>query len=415
MEEESLRRGELHRTALYSECSECGGRMVITTTGSAGELQLRCQSDPGHHGYRRLRTLTQLHDEGYVIPYVSEAIERKRRRKMEQALEERGTAPEESRALVQYGERFPITLEAATRIIDLFYPNAQMPAKLEAAVLAAQYNLNPLPSRREIYIVKYGEGTDKERDVVVTGIPAHRILARRKAIWTYVEVPGCPTSPFRPMNQEEVESMGEEYAGRIWATVTIETSDGKRYTGIGNYQKTAKLIGEDKGNTRWHMASKRAEGDALSRIIPAEEMPAPADYIEGVYVDVTDVDLPGYQQRAAPKQDAPARGARPIQPNPSRPAASTSTTPERPPLTPEQEKLWSMLGDAGFLTPSGRLRADRAEELRKLLSKHGAEKLSDLKDNHLLEFGNALLDLAIARVDAEGDKETKQSQLPVTG
>lgn len=311
-EAEYAHREALYQTAAQSECARCHRQMGVRLEG--GQPVVRCQTDPTHEGYRKLRSLTRLAKEGAYIPWVSEHMERRKETAMIEELQEHGLAAEESRALAIYGERVPISQAAATRIIDLFYPNAPLSAKAEAAILAAQYNLNPLPSRREMYIVGF-----KDESAVVLGIASHRILARRKALWSYVDIPDCPTSPFRPMGRDEIEAIGEDYDGKVWATVTLDVGN-KRYSGIGNYSRTGRLIGEDKGNTRWDMACKRAEAKALSRIVPPEELPAPV--IEGVYADITEI-------IESPKIQAP-RAAKPTerqQASPQAPGGGASDIP----------------------------------------------------------------------------------------
>ena len=385
LEAESRRREELYAASRSSECSECAGRMTVAT--SEGALVIRCAAEASHQGYRRQKTLTELHNEGMVIPYVSDAIERKRRRKLEETL---GT--EESQALVVPGTRYLITPEAARRAIHALWPKAGPEAKVRCELTCAQHNLNPLD--KEIFIGTVNEGKPNQVDVVLLGIPGNRKIARRKSHYRVVDGP-------RAMTKEEVEAIRENYDQKLWAIMVLELPDGARVTGHGAFAMNSAPLGEDKGNSRYNMACIRAERNALAQIVPPEQLPAPlAMEVEGVFYDIGEMD------NVAPLADRPALP--PAAPAASRAASAPSTSL----LSAEQEKLAGYLADAGFLTPDGRLRRDKSKELQELLGRYGAVKLSDLEGEALMGFTNQLLDIAIARVDAE---ETRQSQLPING
>lgn len=396
MEAESHRREALYATARASECAQCGSRMAVALQG--GELVLRCMVDASHRGYGRQKTLTELHDDGYIISYVSEAIERKRRRKLEETIGTDGAR----QALVATppGERYLITPEAARRAIHTLWPKAGWDAKLRVELTCAQHNLNPLD--KDIFIGTMNEGKPNQTDVVLLGIPGNRKIARRKSHYRVVDGP-------RAMTKEEVEAIREDYDKKLWCIMVLELPDGNRVTGYGAFPMNATFLGEDKGNTRFNMCCIRAERNALARIVPPEDLPAPlAMEVEGVFYDIGEID------NAVPLTDRPALSAaeaRPISRPPSAPPTPSTPT-ESPPSDPEHEKLRGYLADAGFLTPDHRLRNDKAEELRKLLSDHGTTKLSELQGEQLTRFTNKLLDLAIVRMD--GQEEKRGQSQPAT-
>ena len=393
--QESAQGDQLLATARTSECCQCAGRMTVAT--KEGALVLRCAADPSHQGYRARKSLTQLHHEGYVIPYVSDGIERKRRRKLEEII---GT--EESKAvLAPYpGERYLITPEAARRAIHALWPGAGQDAKVRCELICAQHNLNPLD--KEIFIGTMNEGKPNQVDVVMLGIPGNRKIARRKAHFRYVD------GGSRAMTKVEVEEVRGNYDKDLWCICVLEMEDGTLAIGRGSISLMAPLIGGDKGNTHFRMASIRAEREALAKIVPPKDLPAPLGMeIEGVFYDISEV--------VAERASLPAPSSRPTPPRlPASSNAPVAFGEATPLLSPEHEKLRGFLGDAGFLTPDGRLRADKSKELRDMLSKYGAVKLSDLRGEALVRFENQLLDLAIVRLEEGGNKEETAAQLPLT-
>ena len=316
-------REALWNTAYQSECAQCSWQMCIKVRD--GVEVIACPRDNSHQGYRRLRSLTQLAREGVYIPYVSERLERKEDEEMERAIEERGAAGDESRALAIYGERFPITQEAATKIVDLFYGDKTIQARVEMVILCTQHNLNPLPSRKQVYIVTY-----KGVDAVILGIESHRIMARRKSPYSYVGD--------RLLSTEDVEARGEQVGNKIWVEVSLEIPGGRILRGVSNFSKTGMLIGEEQGNTRYDMACKRAEAKALARILPPEDLPAPLGLvIDGVYADVTEIIEQPRLPAAAP--------ARPRQASPEgrgvqAPAKTDRSPAEAPGESPNRESTF---------------------------------------------------------------------------
>ena len=268
-EAEYARREAIYSTARDSECSVCLRQMGVRLEN--GQPVVRCQTDPTHEGYRKLRSLTQLAKEHY-IPYVSERVQRKKEEQLEEQIQD-----PETRALAVYGTEMHLMTETvARRLVSRLWPKAKNEAVEHAILLAVQQNLNPL--NHEIYIVPF-----KGEDVIILGIEANRKMARRRSPYTYLDGP-------RPLTASEVEDMGEDPKQRIGVICVLGTPGGARFPGYGFWPRNQEPYGADKGNTKFNMASYRAERSALKRLMPDAELPAPVGMVyEGVYADITEI------------------------------------------------------------------------------------------------------------------------------
>ena len=284
---EYARREALYQLARESACNACGRGMDVRTVG--GELKMLCPADPTHEGYRKRRSLSQMVRDGDAIdPFVSARLQRKKEEQMEP----------ENRELALYGsERLPISQGAAEKIIRRLWPKASDAAAGHAMLLAVQENLNPL--NHEIYIVPFKNRDGSVSEVVVLGIEANRKMARRRMPYSYKDGP-------RPLTAQEMEDIGEDPKQKIGVICVLETPAGAIFPGYGFWPKAVEPYGADKGNTKFNMASYRAERNALKRIMPDAELPAPVEnVIDGVYADITEI-------VEAPKLSPPA--ARPTKP-----------------------------------------------------------------------------------------------------
>lgn len=341
-------RQALFDTAKISECSVCARGMDVRLIN--GKDVISCPIDATHQGYRRLRSLSQLAKAGVYIPYVSELVERRRI----QAMEKETGNEEETRALLAYGtERFPMTVSAAERAIRALWPEASQGAKDKALLICAQNNLNPL--MHEIYIVHFAGKADE--DVIILGIEGQRKLARRRSPYTYKDGP-------RPLSAQEMEDMGEDPKAKIGVICVLETPGGGQFPGFGFWPKGTEPYGSDKGNTKFTMAAYRAERQALKRIVPDAELPAPMGMvIEGVFVDISDIgEDPSHKGRegqaprlvkgkAETQPQLLAPGAQPGRQSGPKPASPTTAGPVD--VQAQVERIWGTDGAQGLLELSG--------------------------------------------------------------
>jgi len=277
---EYARREAIYATAKASECSVCLRQMGVRLEN--GQPVVRCQTDPTHEGYRRLRSLTQLAKDGMYIPYVSERVQRKKEEQLEEQIQD-----PETRALAVYGgDRQMMTTEIAQKIVAHIWPGAPADAVARAVMICAQNNLNPL--MKHLYIIHYpSKSGGPGRDECVLGIDGYRIIARRRSPFSYREGP-------RAMTAEEIEARGEDPKQMIGSVVVLETPGGGRFPGYGFWRRDQEPLGIDKGNTKGNMADKRAEAAAFRRIMPDNELPVP------VALDVAFSDISDYVAIAAP-------------------------------------------------------------------------------------------------------------------
>ena len=153
-----------------------------------------------------------------------------------------------------------MTREQAMYLLTTIYPKAPVPERIKAAIVCAQYHLNPL--MRQLYLIPFNEGTPKETWVMVLGIKAIRQIAGRDRKYTYKDGP-------RVMTEAEQKSiLGQAEPDRIWSITVLKDSDGNEYPGYGFWPRGVAAYGQDKGNSSINMAFIRSERNALDKMSP---------------------------------------------------------------------------------------------------------------------------------------------------
>jgi hypothetical protein len=175
-----------------------------------------------------------------------------------------------------------MTREQAMYLLKTIYPKAPVPEVIKAAIICAQYHLNPL--MRQIYLIPFNEGKANETWVTVLGIKATRQIAGRDRHYTYKDGPRVMTEA------EQVVILGQADSTRIWAITVLQDSEGNQYPGYGFWPCGATIYGGDKGNTELNMAFIRSERNALDKLNPgslpelevAEEVYAPVNVAQAM-------------------------------------------------------------------------------------------------------------------------------------
>jgi len=170
-----------------------------------------------------------------------------------------------------------MTREQAMYLLKTIYPKAPVPELIKAAIICAQYHLNPL--MRQLYLIPFNEGKPTETWVTVLGIKATRQIAGRDRQYTYKDGPRVMTEA------EQVTILGKTDPERIWAITVLQDSEGNQYPGYGFWPRGMTPYGQDKGNTGENMAFARSERNALDKFNPgslpdievAEEVYAPVN------------------------------------------------------------------------------------------------------------------------------------------
>jgi len=153
-----------------------------------------------------------------------------------------------------------MTREQAMYLLKTIYPTAPVPEIVKAAILCAQYHLNPL--MRQLYLIPFKEKGGGETWVAVLGIKAIRQIAGRDKKYTYKDGP-------RVMTEEEQKLIrGQAEPDRIWSITVLQDSDGNTYPGYGFWPRGVTPYGQDKGNSDVNMSFIRSERNALDKMSP---------------------------------------------------------------------------------------------------------------------------------------------------
>ena len=151
----------------------------------------------------------------------------------------------------------------ATYLLQTVWPGASQEAITRAALICAQYQLNPL--LKHIALLRFtNKRTGKDVWEPVLEIKASRIIAHRNHIFTYEDGPRMMT------DIEEKAIFGEVYSDRLCAIVKLKDNLGNIFPGYGFWLKGDEPYGQDKGNTKANMAFIRAERNALDKMAPGE-------------------------------------------------------------------------------------------------------------------------------------------------
>jgi hypothetical protein len=133
---------------------------------------------------------------------------------------------------------------------------------------------------KHIFLIPFNKGKPNESWTTVMGINATRLLASRRGSFSYIE-----NTP-RVMTQEEQQrTFGEYDAKKLWAVVKVkDPQTNAEAIGYGWWAKDSEPYGTDKGNTKFNMASNRAERQALNRLRPGE-MPTGIEVMDEALAD----------------------------------------------------------------------------------------------------------------------------------
>lgn len=279
LESEALPLDILKDRAKHLKCS-CGGSLQIAWGGSIGHngYILRCSQNIDHSDFVRPAKISNYDLPGYNMPGTIKAKEEELKRRYGEMT---------TNALVkQSGGNVLAVLDEvrATEIIKTIWPGAPTVEVKKAAMVCAQYGLNPL--MKHLYLIPFtkrveqnGEWVDGETTyAMVLGIKASRIIARRKGEYAYLD-----DTPRIMTEQEQIKIYGEVYTDSICAITRLADRKGNTAIGTGRWPKEKTVYdkktkqrksvpndpqGVDKGNTKLNMAMIRSERQALDRLFP---------------------------------------------------------------------------------------------------------------------------------------------------
>jgi len=193
----SLTEEQLKEMVDTHRCNECGGMLLLAWGGYYGidGYVLKCGSNSEHSTIApRSRTAVK----------AEETYQESIRRQMAMA-EEHGAA--KTTALAKYMGVVSLTQTEAHEILVTVFPDAPKEEITKAMILCAGYGLNPL--MKHVFLIPFNKGTAKETWVTVLGIKAKRLLASRRASYSYVDHLGIIT-PRVLKKEEQVSIFGEE-------------------------------------------------------------------------------------------------------------------------------------------------------------------------------------------------------------
>ena len=186
-------------------------------------------------------------------------------------------------ALEKYVGVVSLTKVQAMDIMRTIWPEAPDLEVLKAAMLCAQYGLNPL--MKHVALIKF-KRRNRKREVIgedwvtVMEISSNRLIARRRHNYSYLDL-----SPRRMTEKEQTKINGEVDNTKVWALTHLRDVDtAAEVFGAGFWPLDEEVHGAEKGNTKLNMAKIRSERQALNRLYPAE-MPQGVEVMEGKYIE----------------------------------------------------------------------------------------------------------------------------------
>jgi hypothetical protein len=193
----------------------------------------------------------------------------------------------------------------ATEIIKTIWPGAPAVEIKKAALVCAQYSLNPL--MKHLFLIpfntKVGDKWEKSYSMVL-GIKASRIIARRHGEYGYLD-----DTPRIMTHDEQIKIFGEVDQLNICAITRLADRKGNSSIGTGRWPKDTAVKGTEKGNTKLNMAMIRSERQALDRLFPDSIPPEAADVVDERFMDepkvTAEVVKPEVRQIEQPAEDEP--------------------------------------------------------------------------------------------------------------
>ena len=267
-EDENTTREKLFELRKENRCQVCRGRLDVFMDYDRGKAFLACTDWP------------RTHHEGIereAPPPFEPNIPTRREMMVEQLGEQKATQ------LEKYAGVVSLTKVQAMDILRTIWSEAPDVEVIKAAMLCAQYGLNPL--MKHVALIKF-KRRNRKREVIgedwvtVMEISSNRLIARRRHNYSYLDL-----SPRRMTEEEQTKINGEVDATKIWALTHLKDVDtGAEAYGAGFWSLDEGVYGEEKGNTQLNMAKIRSERQALNRLYPAE-MPHGVEVMEAKYIE----------------------------------------------------------------------------------------------------------------------------------
>ena len=332
----------------------CGAPFTLAWGGAYGIQShvLKCTKDITHDKIARPAGMGP-----YDIPGFNLFNLKGRRKEMAEKL-----GKEKATKLIKYEGVVSLTRAEAKEILLTIWPEAPEVEVLKAAMICAQYGLNPL--MKHLFLIPFKR---REKGIVVgedwvtvLSIKVNRLIAHRCGDYSYLDF-----TP-RVMNEDEQKQIfGEVDGTKIWAITKLKDSKGNEAQGYGNWPKDEEPYGVEKGNTKANMAFIRSERNALDRLFPGE-MPQGVQVIDEQYIEgeYTVEEAAEAEKGKAPKAQAVGRGEHESH------GASAAAPPKRDPKTIKDfPHLWQALEeDFGMSKKQGlaELNVSSQEELIEL-------------------------------------------------
>jgi len=269
-EDETRTRDELFELRKWNRCQVCRGPLGVFLDPENHRAFLACWDWPRTHHKGIEREAEPRGLETLNIPT--------RREIMVEELGEKKT-----NALEKYVGVVSLTKVQAMDIMRTIWPEAPDLEVLKAAMLCAQYGLNPL--MKHVALIKF-KRRNRKREVIgedwvtVMEISSNRLIARRRHNYSYLDL-----SPRRMTEKEQTKINGEVDNTKVWALTHLRDVDtAAEVFGAGFWPLDEEVHGAEKGNTKLNMAKIRSERQALNRLYPAE-MPQGVEVMEGKYIE----------------------------------------------------------------------------------------------------------------------------------
>lgn len=195
---------------------------------------------------------------------------------------------EKATTLMKYEGVVSLTKAEAKEILLTIWPEAPEIEVLKAAMICAQYGLNPL--MKHVFLIPFKrrqKGMVVGEDyATVLGIKATRLIAHRCGDFSYLD-----DTPRVMTEEEQKRIFGDVDNFKLWAITKLKDSKGNEAPGYGCWPKGEDPYGTDKGNTKANMAMIRSERNALDRLF-AGEMPQGVEVIDEEYATETSLISP---------------------------------------------------------------------------------------------------------------------------
>jgi hypothetical protein len=283
LESKNLTLDTLKDKAKHLKC-QCGAGLAVAWGGSAGHngYILRCANNIEHDQFVKPFELSNYETPGYNMPGVLKAKEGELKRRYGEMT---------TNALIKQsgGNVLAILDETrATDIIKTIWPGAPAVEVKKAAMVCAQYGLNPL--MKHLYLIPFNtkqkDGSWKESYSMVLGIKASRIIARRKGEYAYLD-----DTPRIMTEAEQLKIFGEVDQVNICAITRLADRKGNTAIGTGRWPKDANVKGSEKGNTKLNMSMIRSERQALDRLFPDSLPSEVTEVIDERYQDLPETSI----------------------------------------------------------------------------------------------------------------------------